>query len=72
MSTEEWAAAFPPDLAVEMVEFFKYWDEFGFEAQGHPLIVHPNQFQTVIQSRGMAEWIRKQDWSTILDSVKTG
>ncbi|KAK4888966.1 hypothetical protein LTR27_012187 [Elasticomyces elasticus] len=70
MPTEEWAAAFSPDLAVEMIEFFKYWDEFGFEAQDDPPIVHPNQLQTVGQIEGIAEWIGKQDWSTILDSVK--
>ncbi|KAK5707375.1 hypothetical protein LTR17_020771 [Elasticomyces elasticus] len=70
LPTEEWAAAFSPDLAVEMIEFFKYWDEFGFEAQDDPPIVHPNHLQTVGQVDDIAEWVGKQDWSIILDSVK--
>ncbi|KAK5733499.1 hypothetical protein LTR17_009616 [Elasticomyces elasticus] len=43
MPTQEWAAAFPADLAVEMIGFFKYWDEFGFEAQEDAPVVHPNK-----------------------------
>ena len=43
MPTEEWAAAFPPDLAIEMIEFIKYWEEFGFEAQDQPRITHPDK-----------------------------
>ncbi|KAK4500743.1 hypothetical protein PRZ48_008933 [Zasmidium cellare] len=42
-----WAETLSPGLVQEFTEFFEYWEEFGFEAQERPKIVHPNDVSCV-------------------------
>lgn len=46
-----WANAFSPGLVTEFTEHLQYWEEFGFEAQESPKIIHPSSVSLFLKFR---------------------
>lgn len=52
----------------EMADMFQYWDECGYDGVrgGGPDVVYPWDLGVEVQVTSAEEYIKKEDWSSIL------
>ncbi|KAG6356040.1 hypothetical protein INS49_015425 [Diaporthe citri] len=67
ISKEEMFEGVPEPMAQEIGDSFDYIEEFGF-AGGDPEVLDPEQLDFKIPLTSMEEYIRSEDWSSILDA----
>ncbi|KAJ9614548.1 hypothetical protein H2200_002685 [Cladophialophora chaetospira] len=63
-SGTEWEAV-PEELREELSENASYFEEFGYEGRDDPSLVHPKDLGVDVQLPSVADWVQKQDWSSV-------
>ncbi|KIW74229.1 hypothetical protein Z517_12169 [Fonsecaea pedrosoi CBS 271.37] len=57
----------PEDLLLELSDNTNYFVEFGYEGRDDPSVVHPHALGVEVKLPSVEDWIKKQDWSAILN-----
>jgi hypothetical protein len=65
VSHDEFFAGTPVELKEEMADAFDYLEEFGYTG-GDPNVLMPDQLGFSVPVTSMAEYIKGEDWSTVL------
>ncbi|MCJ1393922.1 hypothetical protein MMC18_006798 [Xylographa bjoerkii] len=60
----------PVNLAKEIQEAYAYQAEFGWDG-GDPSIVHPKDLLVDVPTTSVEEYIRGEDWSSVLEAQST-
>ncbi|RFU30251.1 hypothetical protein B7463_g6106, partial [Scytalidium lignicola] len=58
----------PEELKDELNDNWAYWNEFGYEGRDDPTVIHPKDLETPVKLDTVENWVKKQDWSKILDA----
>jgi hypothetical protein len=65
ISRDELFEGVPEDFANEIGDGFDYFHEFGLSG-GDPAVLRPDQLGVKIPLTSMEEYIRSEDWSTVI------
>ncbi|KAH8821969.1 hypothetical protein F5884DRAFT_658953 [Xylogone sp. PMI_703] len=64
----QFAVPIPEELKDELNDNWGYWNEFGYEGRDDPTVIHPRDLETKVKLDTVGNWLKKQDWSKILDA----
>ncbi|KAF4631244.1 hypothetical protein G7Y89_g6884 [Cudoniella acicularis] len=67
VEVDEFFSGVPEPLKRELADAYDYMEEFGYTG-GDPDVIAPDQLEVKIPLTSMEEYIRSEDWSSVLNS----